>query len=215
MFEALFSPRLLLATLLFLLGVVLHEWLTRRGRDWFAEVPLNAWLFEHVGLPGVRAALLTLFVLLAYPLIFGQRELPALDLLLFTGSGRVSLLVFVALVLSLLLPLLPVVGQRHALVLPLQGIAIAALLFDWLGAHLGLTEVSLWPGLDGVLAILLLALLAPRLAGRIALRLGAWVDARFEVEESAPLLLDGVLLLMQLPVLLVYTLTLGEQLTAP
>jgi len=208
----LFSPALLFALLLYSLLVIALEWLTARLQHAVHEVTLTAWLLEHVGLPWARVIALLVFVFLAYPALFGLREAPPLGSLLSAHDGRVSTLINTAFVLSLLLPLLPVAGNWKSIVLPLQAIAVSSLLFHWLTLSLGRADVHYWPGWGIALAIIVLAPSTQWLAQHGSHYFGAYIDRLSEREGFDALLYEGLLLLMQVPAILLYTLSLGQQL---
>jgi hypothetical protein len=77
---ALIAPEVLLA-------------LEYRLQRWFAGNHAFHWSWEHLMGPAVRAALVALFVLIAYPALFGLRVAPDVGLLLAGDSPRLSTLV--------------------------------------------------------------------------------------------------------------------------
>lgn len=209
---ALFSPALLFALLLYTLLVIALEFLTARLQHAVHEVTVTAWLLEHVGLPWTRVIALLVFIFLAYPALFGLREAPSLADLLLSRDGRVSTLINTAFVLSLLLPLLPMAGNWKGIVLPLQAIAVSSLLFHWLTLNLGQADVHYWPGWGIALIIIVLAPTTQWLAQHGSHWLGAHIDRLSEREGFDTLLYEGLLMLLQVPAILLYTLTLGRQL---
>jgi len=134
--EALTSPALLLALAAYTVVSLLVEWLGRRLLVAVGEVESTHWLFERLLIPSARALALVVFILLAYPTLFGLTEAPSLGSLLNAERSRITHLVNLTFALSLLLPVLPVVGRLPALVLPIQGMAAASLLFHWWAASL-------------------------------------------------------------------------------
>ncbi len=184
-----------------------------------ARVPKHAghaavvWLWEHLYLPLLRAAALVGFILVAYPGLFGVAEGPGVGALIAGGHARLSHLLGVVFLLSLALPALPVVGSP-ALALPVQGAAGSALVFHWLAEALGAPAVGYWPG-------------TPALLGAAALAYGAWWAARWasaaleltgrrlwNVADAGEVASQALLLFLQAPALLVYSLGLGRQLGA-
>ncbi len=209
--DALLSPRLLLAVGAFLACALLLEVAARYLLERLSEVPASHWLLAHSLLPAARALALVVFVLLAYPTLFGLAQAPSLGDLLAT-RGRLTNLVNLSFVFSLLVPLLPLIGQRPALVLPLQGIAAASLLFHWLQAAVPAQSVAYWPGW-GLLAGLLLLAYAGHAAARVLTRsIAQGLRGRFAAEELEELLYGSLLTALQAPVILLYTLHLGRQL---
>lgn len=207
----LLSPRLWLALLLYGLLIMALELLHHRLQKAVHDVPLSAWLLEHLGLPWGRALLLIIFVITAYPALFGLASAPPLGELLAAGNGRLSTLINTAVVISLLLPLAPLVGVITGLVLPLQGIAIATLLFHWL-AQATAADISYWPGWGTLLAVVASAALAQPLAQGAAHWLGQHLNRLSDREGFEHLTYEGLILLFQVPAILIYTLTLGRRL---
>lgn len=213
--QALFSPPLLTAGVVHLLLLAAlwpaTVWLDRRTR----EVALTHWLLEHLGYPLLRALVIVVFVLLAYPALFGLEAAPARQALLAAEPGRWHTLLNWVFLASLLLPVVPVLGAIQALILPLQGMVAAALLFSWLAQALGAQAVSLWPGARELAVISLAALVSHGAARWVAGRLGAELDRALNLaDDGEALVFESVVLMFQLPVLLLYGLGLGRQLTA-
>lgn len=208
----LFSPQMFGALLLYGLLVMALEYFTARLHHAVRDVGLTAWVVEHVLLPWSRVLALLLFLLLAYPLLFGLHDAPPMPDLLLARDGRVSLLVNTAFVLSLLLPLAPLLGNLKGLVLPVQAIAMSAVLFHWLTLALGIEHVSYWPGGLAAVTILVLAPLTQTLARHTGHWLGSHINRAQNMEGFDGLAYEGLLLFFQVPAVLIYTLALGAQL---
>jgi hypothetical protein len=174
-------------------------------------VVVSHWLFEHVVIPIARAMTLVLFILVAYPTLFGLEAAPPLGELLAADRLRLTTLLNIVFLLTLLLPLVPVIGRLQELVLPLQGITAATLIFRWLAAGSS-REIHYWPGLVPALGLLLLASLTHWLAKGLAQRLAQGLDRALGRAGSDKLIYRSVVMLMQMPVILLYTLSLGRQL---
>ena len=195
--DAFAQPRMLLAKV------------ERRFLAAMGEHDVTAWLAEHVYLPLGRIFSILVFIALAYPAIFGLREAPGVLELLQGGERRVSHLINLAFLLSLLLPLLPLFGRLPGLVMPTQGLLAAAMLFHWLAQARGL-DATLWPGWTTAAAILVWLVLAQRLAVRFAdLLVDHWHPDSSDRER---LYHDTLMLFFQVPAILLYTVSLGEQL---
>lgn len=210
----LFSPPLLGTLLIYGVVVMALEYFTARLHHAVQDVGFTAWTVEHVLLPWCRVLALLLFLLLAYPRLFGLEAAPPMPDLLWGRDGRVSTLINTAFVLSLLLPLTPLLGRLQGLVLPMQAIAMATLLFHWLILALNVPAVSYWPGGDAAAVIMLLAPLTQQLARHVSHWIGCHVNRRYQREGFETLLYEGLLLFFQIPTVLIYTLTLGRQLQA-
>lgn len=207
--QALFSQQLLLATLLYLGAILLTEVTTARLHSAVEGVEPTAWVVVAILQPLLRAAALILFIITAYPTLFGHLDLPPVTDILFAGQGRMTTLVNITFLLSLLLP---IVLRVRGLVLPIQGALLSALLFNWATAHLVTPEIVLWPGLPVVAGITVMSYLAHLTATTISHTLGERLNRWLDREGVEQLLFDGLLLLFQTPAILLYTLTLGQQL---
>ncbi len=86
------------------------------------------------------------------------------------------------------------------------------MIFSWLAQNMSITEYSFWPGWEVIFACLLFGIFTHWLASHIAANIGQWVDKRFNVLDSGDLLADGLILIMQSPVILIYSSGLGSQL---
>lgn len=208
--DAIAQPRILLACLSFGVLNLLLANIEQRFLAAMAEHTLTGWLAEHVYLPLARIFTILIFIALAYPAMFGLREAPGIQTLLHGGEHRISHLVNLAFLLSLLLPLLPVAGRLPGLVLPAQGLLAAAMLFGWLAQARGV-DVRLWPGWTTAALIVLWIVLGQRLAVWIAQQLG---ETRYHPTDGDPerVYYETAILFFQVPAILLYTLGLGEQL---
>ena len=207
----LFSGHFIIALSIYAVAIVAVEFLVNRLHSAVHDVDISAWMVESVALPLARAAALTLFIISAYPLLFGISTAPTLDAILFFREGRLTALVNLTFILSLLLPLLPVIGKRRSIILPLQGFAIATLLFHWMASFMGVPH-DYWPGTVNLLLIIVLASVASPLAHHITHTIGKHADKLAEREGFDNLAFEGLLLFFQAPAILVYTLSLGNQL---
>ena len=189
---------------------LLLVWAERRWASRLHNNAVTEWLSDHVWLPLARVVLLLVFIALAYPVLYGFDEAPALRELLAGGEHRLQHLINLLFVLSVLLPLLPVVGGVPGLVLPIQGIAAAALLFHWLSPALGVNG-SLLPGWPAAGAILLWIYAGHRVANVAAQHLGSWLDARYEMRDWDKAVYELIILACQAPAILIYGLALGRQ----
>ncbi len=160
------------------------------------------WLADHVYLPALRMPALIGFVLGAYPALYGLETGPPLATLLdFDWFGRALNILFI---LPLLFSLLPVAGRICALVLPVQGMALTALLFTPLAAALAAESPSYWPD-----SHTWLALAAFGVGGHL---LGTWLTERLPRRTLAIPVYDAVILLCQAPAIVAYGRALGRTL---
>ena len=170
------------------------------------------WPWDHIGMPLLRAALMLLFILLAYPLIFAIADAPSIGTLLDNDERRVNYLINLLFLVTLLFPLIPVLGEWEELILPAQAIAACSLLFTWLAAAQGLSNIRYWPGINTVVYILVLAFVTHKLAQAVSHYLGESIDEKFNITDAGQLLSRALVLFMQSPAILLYSAALGRQL---
>lgn len=176
------------------------------GEMWLVDklrvTPANDWLADHVWLPFLRLPALIGFVLGAYPELYGLAEGPPLSALLdFNWFGQAINLLFV---LPLLFSLLPMAGRLTALLLPIQGIALTALLFTPLAAAVATERVSYFPDAATWFALLLFGF-----GGHFV---GSFAAERLPRRHAAVPAYDAVILLCQAPAIFAYGRALGAQL---
>ena len=209
--QIIFSHDLIIAYLVYLVSILvllpLFAWIHNR----LNHVSLQ-WSWEHVGMPLLRAALMVVFIFIAYPLIFGIRDAPSLAMLLAEDEMRIHYLINVIFVITLLFPVIPVLGRWNEFILPSQGMAASMFLFSWMTGALGIKNVSYWPGFDILACILVIAIITHYLAIYISRHLGYFLDKQFNVLNSGKILYMGIILFMQSPSILVFSLALGRQL---
>ena len=208
--DVLLCSQLWLAMAIFGLLAAIEPFFERWMTHFFAHNPPALWMWEHLGGPFTRAALVLGFVIFSYPALFGLREAPGIELLLTAEDARTSTVLGVMYALALLAPVLPLFYRHPEFVLPLQGILATAFLFKWMTSYLHMTAVTVWPGYDLVSAILLTSYLAHRLGRRVGYSIGA-NDALHARRGFNALLSHVVTLQAQLPVIVIYAAGLGRQ----
>ncbi|MCF6338358.1 MAG: hypothetical protein L3J84_10480 [Gammaproteobacteria bacterium] len=210
--ESLFHPQLLFALALFAVISVLVEIAAYKLLNTIADVAPSHWLMEHVIIPAARALALVSFILMAYPVLFGVESAMPIGELLAAGQLRLTNLVNVVFLLSLLLPLIPVFSRWSAFVLPIQGITAATMVFRWWADTQLQVDIHFWPGIPTVLGLLVFAFVTHEMAKQLSHQLEKKIDGTIEREGSGQLIYRTVVMMMQVPVILLYTLSLGRQL---
>lgn len=165
---------------------------------------LQAWMSVHLYLPLIRAAALLLFIFIAHPELYGLRNVSSLGSLLTNGHYRFDQLVNLSLLVSLLLPLLPLVNRVAGVTLALQGVCATALVASWMAADAGVT-ITLLPDIGLVLrmvALLAAARLVAELLARELIRQPGYRDIAVEAARMTA----------QLPAVIIYARYLGVQL---
>ncbi|MEE9159403.1 MAG: hypothetical protein V3U60_13595 [Gammaproteobacteria bacterium] len=209
--QVLLSGHFLFAYLVYAVTVIIAVFFLERIHNALNHAFLQ-WAWDHVAIPLARAGLLILFILLAYPVLFGTQTAPPLGTLLAVDAMRVNYLLNLVFLITLLLPLIPVIRTRPAWVVPLQGIAACALLFSWLATEQGLERVSYWPGFNVLVLIAVIAIATYWLAIYLSRQVGQHLDTAFEVKGASILVFEATVLVFQTPALLLFSLALGRQL---
>lgn len=86
------------------------------------------------------------------------------------------------------------------------------MIFSWLAHELDIQHISYWPGMQNFVLILMVAIFTYWLAVRLATLAGNRFDERFNVLHSGSLFARCLVLFMQSPALLIYSVGLGKQL---
>jgi len=210
-FEIIFKTRLLAAFTVYALltgfGLFLLDYLHNKLNH---HLLVSIW--EIAIEPLYRVFVLVIFIIISYPLLFGLEHATPVAVLLSENEQRLDQLVNLAFLTSLLLPLIPVIGRFMEIVLPIQAILCCMMIFNWLAQSMNLTDFSYWPGIEIILLIILLALFTHWLSVMLARQSGSWLDNRFNVIGFEALIGESIILFMQAPVILVYSLVLGKQL---
>lgn len=201
--DLLFQPRLLLALLAFILVSSLFALAELRLEPHYRQNPATAWIAGRIFVPLAEVLALLVFLLIAYPVPYGLAAEPGI-LELLSADGRITDLINLLFLLSLLLPLLPGLGRLPGVVLLVQALAATALLFHWLAAGLQV-EASLAPGWLPLGLILLWAWAGQRLARRLSPMQGEGLTPGRILHWH----LTGA---VQLPAILIYGQSLGRQL---
>ena len=68
-------------SLVILLALPLFDWIHKH-----LQHPFLQWNWDHIGMPLLQAGLMVLFIIIAYPIIFGIDDAPAITTLLSTGN---------------------------------------------------------------------------------------------------------------------------------
>lgn len=176
----------------------LEEQLQGMTRSDLAEIWVESFL-----LPLCRVFVLMTLILIAYPRLYGQAQLPDLNQIVFGVAGRFDRLINLLFFAGLFLPAIPGARKFAGLILPVQGMAGVALVFSWATpAH---ESLRLLPDANQWLLLATFSALA---------MCCAWLLTR-AVDDPVRRhdLYDLLLLWLQAPVLLVYGKILGSQLT--
>ena len=179
-------------------------------REKLAESVILEWMYAHVGLPLTRVLLILLFILTAYPALYGIDQLPNLNGVLFEHAERIHSLINWLFLTSLIIPFIPMVGIIPALAIPIQSILATALLFNW--ATRNTQTISLLPNLWVLLLFLVLSIVIHKIAKIFAESIGNNFQPKINQQDTTHLVYESRLLVFQVPAILVYGFYLGAQL---
>ncbi|GEM_PF-5540844 len=214
-FAVLFHPSLLMASLIYSLMAISFEISYQRFLHHLRSVASSHWVAMHIGAPFFHVLLLVAFIYMSYPVLYGveqQSQVPTLTQLLNAHSGQTMKLVNILFIISLLLPLFPLIHRFSALILPLQAIAGSAVLYGWLAQYKGINYTIL-PDIK-ILALLigcsvLAELLARALASMLSISINPLLAHQYRQNDLEKLIHKSVLLIVQVPILLIYTLNIA------
>ena len=164
---------------------------------------IGNWLIEHLYLPTLRAALVLVFVTLAYPALFGMEEAPGIGNLLAAGRHRLDWWINGVLLVSFALPSIPGLCRIPGVILTIQGMVASAILFGWLARDLGINQYWLLPDLKLLVKILFIT----GSAGLLAQMAGRYLEV-----ARKKLVAESLRLVAQMPALIIFGSALGKQL---
>ena len=213
--EVLFHPTLVMATLLYTVLTIAFEILYQHFLHKVQDVATTHWIARHIGTPFFHVLLLVAFIYMSYPILYGfeshnsagESVVPGLTELLNAHSGQTMKLINILFVISVLLPLIPVIHRFLALILPLQAVAGSMVLYGWLADYSGL-EGPVFPGFHILALMVIFSILAELCAKALAIMFGSKLNTQYHTHDMEKVIHKSVLLILQVPILLLYTLNL-------
>lgn len=202
--DSLFHPRILLAILAFAAASTAVGLAEIRLHPVYSPHAATAWITEYVLIPLAEVITILVFILVAYPALYGLPTAPGILTLLGRGEMRTADLVNSLFLLSLILPLIPLFNRLPGFVRLAQAMTATAMIFYWLAARHELT-FSLLPGPVTLVLIVVWSWLAQRLVYRIA-------HQREGDRLTARVLYWHLISALQLPSILLYAHDLGGRL---
>lgn len=115
--------------------------------------------------------------------------------------------------LTFFFPLLPVIRKWEELIIPLQGILASMIIFSWLCQESGIENYSLFPNFKTLGFILIISLITHWLAKYFAEHFGEYFDKLYDREGFQILIFKAVVLIMQSPVIFIFGIYLGKQIS--
>jgi len=202
--DVIISTRFFAATLIYSLLILLIGWLDLWLEEKLHDVQVSDWLVEHFGIPLLHALAMILFVTILYPELFSLDPLPSISELVRDGDGRIQHVMNWVFVIALLIPMIPIIGPRIEIILPIQGLVVVVILSRWLTQYLELNQVSMFPDGATLSVLLMTGIAGSYLTVYITQHLGRWSDRQFNVDHSGTLLYPMLALVMQTPTLALY-----------
>lgn len=190
-----------LAVLLYLLALPITlaaEWWLLEKMD---SPAISRYLIEHVMVPLLRVWLIWLFVLSAYPSIFGWDLAPSLEAI-YAAGFELSRLINLLFLLGLVLPLLPFANNLPSVLVPIQALIACHWLVYWAIVTTG-NRVAVFPDMSMLVTFFLISLAGYGLA-KVATR---WTPDHLNHLRTE--IFDLIILLTQLPAILIYARDLG------
>jgi len=169
--------------------------------------------WDKIGLPFIKTILILVFILLVFPVNFGIEDAPLISELLSLNDKRSDFLLNIIFLLTFFFPLIPVIRKLEELIIPLQGILASMIIFSWLCHSMNIETYTLFPDGKTVFIILIISFITHELATRLSVSLGDYFDKLYHREGFHELIFKGVVLIMQSPVIFIFGLYLGRQLS--
>jgi hypothetical protein len=166
-----------------------------------------------IGMPLIRAFLIIGFIMLIYPINFGIDSAPSINTLLAMDEMRSSFLINMIFLLTFFFPFVPLLGKLDELTIPLQGILCSMIIFSWLCQGLDINDYKLLPGVKALISIIIISVMTHWLAKQLADYIGDYLDKQLHRDGFKTLTFTAVILIMQSPVIFIFGLSLGKQLS--
>jgi len=210
--QSLFHPQTIFAFFLYSISVIVALFLFS-----FIHEKLNHHLLQYAwdktGIPFIRTFLIIGLILLIYPINFGIESAPSINELLAADSKRSSLLINMIFLLTFFFPLIPIIGKWEELIIPLQGILASMIIFRWLCNGMSIENYTLFPDFKTISFIIIISLFTHWLAKHFASMFGEYLDNLYHREGFQTLIFKAVVLIMQSPVIFIFGLYLGKQIS--
>ncbi|MCU7819939.1 MAG: hypothetical protein KZQ57_14010 [gamma proteobacterium symbiont of Lucinoma myriamae] len=216
--DVLLHPTLVMATISYTVMAISYEIAYQHFLHKIQAVSGSHWIAKHIGAPFFHVLLLIAFIYMSYPVLYGldshnstgEAILPSLSQLLNARSGQTMKLVNTLFIISVILPLIPVINRFTAFILPLQAIAGSAVLYGWLADFTGI-RYSIFPGFEIMALIIFFSFIAELAARAIASLSGAGLHHQYRHSGTEKIIHKSMLLILQVPILLIYTLNITHK----
>ncbi len=187
------------------IGTSLCFWLLARTND----VASTVWVMQHIACPIFKIIVLLIMVSLIYPVI--DESSSSLDFWrAISQQGHFSDLLNILFLAGLLIAFIPVVSHP-IIALPLQSILTIALVFKWQYEAV-IDSITLFPSLATLVKIVVYMIVIYFITRESSILLSRWMDKKFTIKGSIRLVSDATYLVLQIPVMLLYSSSLKHQL---
>ena len=181
-----------------ILGTWLCFWIITRAQ----EIDSPTWIFRTILCPVIRIMVLFIIVSQVYPAIDANAARTGFWSILFQ-QRQFSHLINILFFAGLLLSFIPVLSHP-VFALPIQSILTIALVFHWQYAD-SIVSLQLFPSMVTILKIAIYMMLAFYVTRESSRYISHALDTRFAVTGSIRLVSDAIYLVLQIPVILVYS----------
>ena len=181
-----------------ILGTGLCFWLIDRAH----EVDSPTWIFSSILCPIIRIMVLFVIVSQVYPAVDANAASTGFWSILFQ-QGQFNHLINILFFAGLLLSFVPLLSHP-VFALPIQSLLTIALVFHWQYSD-SIASLQLFPSMATILKITIYMLLAYYVTRESSRYISRALDTRFAVSGSIRLVSDAIYLVLQIPVMLVYS----------
>ena len=174
------------------------------------DADITVWILEQVICPVIRILALLVIVSLIYP--FLSPDTTAADYWrVLIHEQNINHAINILFFASLFLIFIPILNHP-AFALPLQSCLSIALVFNWqFSAELN-QPIRFFPPTVDLVKIVMYLIAAYFITTRSSSVLSRWVDKKLAISGSIRLVSDSIFLILQIPVMLMYSAFLGKQL---
>jgi len=174
------------------------------------EVESTQWILEHIICPIIRILVLITIVSLIYPAVSVNVDSFGFWRILFEQKN-INHAINILFLASLLMAFLPIVNHP-IFALPIQSCLTIALVFNWQFTTLAETAIEFVPDITTTIKIVGYTALGYFITREASVHISRWLDELLVISGSIRLVSDAIYLVLQIPVMLIYCLSLKHQL---
>ncbi len=182
--EVLVSPAFFIAIVVYSLASIIVSMLEIRLHDTLQDVTLSHWLATHFGFPLLHSLAMILFVAIIYTHLYALEDPAPINELFNAGDDRIRYMVNWVFIFAFFIPLIPVLGPRLDIILPIQGLVVVFILGDWQAQYQGLGGLKIIPASSYILPIIMTGIVASVVTTFTTHRLGYLINERYHLSHS-------------------------------